>query len=201
MAAYLERKYRQQLSEVVIIEKLDLDQIEHIVGECVRPTLVIPSKSKYLQLLFHNVADLMEVRSDIQWFVKKNKPSSLRSFPSLFNLLFSNGAGGIGRLLERRPHERHRGHSRVRRPLPGARLHRSERSRGLLVRSVRVSRGDPPGASGADSDAVEPESAGVRYRNEQSSAEVSGRDERCDLYDLNDDRWKGTADSEPRNRQ
>ena len=33
VAGFLERKYRQQLSEVIIIEKLDLDKIEHIVGE------------------------------------------------------------------------------------------------------------------------------------------------------------------------
>lgn len=33
VAAFLEKKYRQQLSEVLITEKLDLDKIEHIVGE------------------------------------------------------------------------------------------------------------------------------------------------------------------------
>lgn len=77
MAGYLERKYRQQLSEVVIIEKLDLDKIEHIVGEWALPPSFIHSKSTYLRLLFHNVSDLMEVRSDIQYFVKKNTSSDL----------------------------------------------------------------------------------------------------------------------------
>ena len=86
MAGYLERKYRQQLSEVVIIEKLDLDKIEHIVGECVLCFSFTPSKSSYRRLLFHNVSDLMEVRSDIRYFVKKNTSSDLRTSLSLLPL-------------------------------------------------------------------------------------------------------------------
>ena len=33
VASFLERKYRQQLSEVKIIGRMDLDKIEHMTGE------------------------------------------------------------------------------------------------------------------------------------------------------------------------
>ena len=35
VASFLERKYRQQLSEVKIIGRMDLDKIEHMTGEWV----------------------------------------------------------------------------------------------------------------------------------------------------------------------
>ena len=35
MASFLERKYRQQLSEVKIVGLMDLDKIEHMTGEWV----------------------------------------------------------------------------------------------------------------------------------------------------------------------
>ena len=80
VASYLERKYRSQLADVQIIGRMDLDKIEHIVGTYSFYYSPDCSPSTYIQLLFHNVSDLMDVRKDIFQFIKANNSQELSRF-------------------------------------------------------------------------------------------------------------------------
>ena len=73
----MERKYRQQLSEVQIVGKLDVDR-SSISPECSAPSSSFRnSPSTYIQLLFYNVSDLLDVRKDVFEYLKTNSTNTL----------------------------------------------------------------------------------------------------------------------------
>ena len=60
---YLNKEFANHLDSLDIVDKEDLDLVNHLSGK----------KQKYIKLSFRNVQELLKVRNDLIPIVKKNK--------------------------------------------------------------------------------------------------------------------------------
>ena len=63
MSSYLSRKLSGRLAGIDMVDKEDLDLLNHLVG----------LKGRYLKLRFHSVEDLIKAKRDVLPAVKKNR--------------------------------------------------------------------------------------------------------------------------------
>ena len=63
MSSYLSRKLSGRLAGIDMVDKEDLDLLNHLVG----------LKGRYLKLRFHSVEDLIKAKRDIVPAVRKNR--------------------------------------------------------------------------------------------------------------------------------
>lgn len=63
MGGFLEKKFEKRISKIEIVEKVDLDMINHLSGKL----------AKYIKLSFRTVADLIQVRNIIKQRVDQKK--------------------------------------------------------------------------------------------------------------------------------
>ena len=63
VSSYLSRKLSGRLAGIDMVDKEDLDLLNHLVG----------LKGRYLKLRFHSVEDLIKAKRDILPAVKKNR--------------------------------------------------------------------------------------------------------------------------------
>jgi len=60
---YLNKQFAKQLDSLDVVEKEDLDLVNHLSGKT----------QKYVKLNFRNVTELLKARAELQPIVKKNK--------------------------------------------------------------------------------------------------------------------------------
>jgi len=60
---YIEKIYNKKLAKLTIIEKTDLEMLNHLSGK----------KRKYIKLEFRHISELNQVKRDLKHYYDKNK--------------------------------------------------------------------------------------------------------------------------------
>ncbi|KAL4468704.1 hypothetical protein ABPG74_005207 [Tetrahymena malaccensis] len=79
IAFFLEKKFENKISKVEIVEKIDLEQINHLSGK----------KKKYIRIAFKTIQDLLGVRGQLKPKIDKKKQSDQNSLS-----IYSNNFNG-----------------------------------------------------------------------------------------------------------
>lgn len=83
IAFFLEKKFDKKIASVQIVEKIDLEQINHLSGK----------KKKYIRISFKTIQDLLHVRGQLKPKIDKAKSADKNTL-SLFNSSISQMANG-----------------------------------------------------------------------------------------------------------